>query len=130
LSFHIGFYFWVRAVLLVIPAGGLFLFSISFMLLLISSIVKITTEPIRCDAYNIAMDYWQLLDKEAPPLFRFDEMQMLYAMVKKGGMISRAKTYIEYNYEWQGGEWFLNASGYFDTICRKYKIYPAWLTLN
>jgi hypothetical protein len=99
------------------------------MLLLISSIVKVTAEPIRCDAYNMAMDYWQLQDKEGPPLFRFDELQMIHCMIKKGGMISPAKTYIEYIYEWQGGEWFLNASGYFDTICRKYKIYPKYLKL-
>lgn len=69
------------------------------------------------------------MNKDNDTVFRFDELQMALRMLKQGGMIRKDKTFIQYTYEWQEKQWYLNASGYFDRICKKYSIYPNYLNL-
>jgi hypothetical protein len=100
-------------------------------MLLISTQILIAEKPLRDDAFKILMDS---LPVQYDPdnikfLLRFDELRIAYIMLKQNGMIREGKTYIHYQFDWQDDEWYLNASDYFDKLCKKYSIYPKYLKL-
>jgi len=95
---------------------------------LLSSSILITEKPLHDDAFQILLDYLRF--KNLPQNFTFHECRMMFQMIKQKGMIREGKTYLHYEFEWEDDEWYLNASGYFDSICKKYSIYPKYLNIG
>jgi hypothetical protein len=97
-------------------------------MLLLSASILITEKPLYDDAFKILLDY--LKHADLPKQFTFHECQMMFEMIKQNGMIREGKTYIHYLFLWQDDEWYLNASDYFDKLCKKHSIYPKYLNIG
>jgi hypothetical protein len=95
---------------------------------LLSTQILIAEKPLRDDAFQILLDYLKS-EKDIVKPFRFDELQAFFYSIISDGMIKENENYIEYTYYWQDDNWYLNATNYYDTICKKYSIYPKYLKL-
>src|SRR3982751_1667846 len=96
-------------------------------MLLLSTQILIAEKPLRDDAFKILMDW---LPGDKIRILRFDELNRMHtALMEFNGMIQANESYIEYLFLWQDEEHYLNASNYYDTICKKYSIYPKYLKL-
>jgi len=94
---------------------------------LLKSEILITSQPLKDDAFTILLAW---LNRVEQIQFTFLECQMTFYMIKQNGMIREGKTYIHYTFDWDGEAWYMNVSGYFDSICKKYSIYPKYLNIG
>jgi hypothetical protein len=103
-------------------------------MLLLSTQISIAEKSLRDDAFKILIDYLKF-EKDIEKSFRFDELQTFFYSIISDGMIKENESYIEYTYcyvqecDATDNIWYLNASNYYDSICKKYSIYPKYLKL-